>query len=79
MPYNKPLDDKAKKEIKEKIAQAMHDNSFGDGLEEDMIWEGWSFKGLNNMSDDELLQEYEYCGAGDEDEEDDGENEEDSE
>jgi hypothetical protein len=42
---------------------------FGDGLEKDYILDGMSFKGLNNMSDEELVDELRISAyEGDDDE-----------
>lgn len=35
------------------------DNMFGDGMEDDYIWNGVIIQGLNEMSDEELLEELE--------------------
>jgi hypothetical protein len=64
----KGLSDATRNAIKEVVAQQMMDSAFGDGLERDYIMDGWSWPGLNNMSDEELIQELEM-GGGCEDEE----------
>lgn len=38
------------------LSDALRDSMFGDGLEEDYIQDGFEFKGLNNMSDEELIK-----------------------
>jgi len=52
------LNENTLNELKQHVAQSMRDNSFGDGMEWDMIYDGYSFVGLNNMSDVDIVQEY---------------------
>lgn len=50
------------KEVRDKLKVYLHDRCkdgmFGDGLEDDYIDGGISFTGLNNMTDEELIEEY---------------------
>lgn len=51
------LTDKQRKKLKEYIFDSCMSSMFGDGLEADYVRDGISFKGINNMTDDELLKE----------------------
>jgi hypothetical protein len=67
MTEKKLLTDEMRKAIKKNLAQTLMDTMFGDGLEEEYIMSGISFKGLDNMTDEELLNEQdEYNDEGDE-------------
>ena len=63
------MKNKTKKEIKKFLRSYLRDVMFGDGLEDDYICDGINYIGLNNMTDDELIQEMELCGFEDPDEE----------
>lgn len=45
-------------DLKENVARSMRENSFGDGMEYEMIYDGYTFVGLNNMPHVEIVQEY---------------------
>lgn len=51
------MTDKTKTEVIDFLFDCMFSSMFGDGLEEMYIRDGMNFKGLNNMSDKELLRE----------------------
>jgi len=46
-----------KEEVKNFLYGRRIDAMFGDGMEEDYIWNGVSIQGLNEMNDEELLEE----------------------
>jgi hypothetical protein len=54
----KKLSEETKKEMIERLKDMLLEGMFGDGIEEDYILDGINFKGLNNMSDEELLEEF---------------------
>ena len=67
MTEKKLLTDEMRKAIKTNLAQTLMDTMFGDGLEEEYIMNGISFKGLDNMTDEELLNEQDqFNDEGDE-------------
>jgi hypothetical protein len=52
------LTDKQRTALKEYIFDACMSNMFGDGMEDDYIRDGFPvFKGINHMTDNELLEE----------------------
>ena len=52
------LSDSLKKEIVKELYQIRLDGMFGDGLERDYIMDGVTIVGLNDMTDDALVEEY---------------------
>jgi hypothetical protein len=56
-----------KKEIKALLFDCLLDRMFREGLEDSYILNGISFKGLNNMTDKELLQQFLTVSGEDED------------
>ncbi len=53
------LTEDTKKEMIEDLKDALLEGMFGDGIEEDYIMDGFpDFKGLSNLTDEELLSEY---------------------
>ena len=50
--------EKTRNEIQKQIAQSRKDCMFGDGLEDDYIWDGVRIVGLNEMDDEELAEEF---------------------
>ena len=52
------LNEETLKEIKDIVANSMRENSFGDGMEWEMIYDGHTFVGLNNMPDVEIVENY---------------------
>jgi hypothetical protein len=64
------LTEATKKEMKDLVKDALMDGMFGDGQEEDYIMGGFpSHKGLDNMTDKELLDEYKQVFIDDHDDE----------
>ena len=65
------LPEQLKEDICNELSDYLQDVMFGDGLECDYIWDGMTFKGLNNMTDEELIEEYKnaFCWDEDDDEE----------
>lgn len=55
------LSDSTKEQLKEQLVKILYNGMFGDGLEREYIMDGVSFKGLNNMTDEELVDEYDRC------------------
>ena len=51
------ISEKTKTEAIEFLFDCLRDTMFGDGMEDDYIRDGGSFKGLNNYSDQEILEE----------------------
>ncbi len=51
------LSEKTKTEVIDYLADSLRSTMFGDGLEDDYIRCGMGFKGLENMTDQELLDE----------------------
>ena len=50
--------------VKEVLVDCLMDTMFGDGQEEEYIRQGIEFKGLDNMTDQELIEELkEMIGA----------------
>lgn len=47
-----------RRELKTDLLQSTLDTMFGDGQEAEMVMGGISFKGLDNMNDSELWDEY---------------------
>ncbi len=49
------------KKVREELGQFVFDNirdyMFGDGQEDEMVWDGVEFKGIHNMTDEELITE----------------------
>lgn len=61
------LNDNTRTEIIDFLFDCMRMTMFGGGLEDDYIRDGISFKGLNNYTDQELLEEWHnYSGEDDE-------------
>jgi hypothetical protein len=61
------LSDSTKNEIVEFLFDCMRHGMFGDGMEDDYIRNGMSFKGLNNYTDEELVSEIlRYTGEDEE-------------
>jgi hypothetical protein len=57
------LNEQTRSQMKTVLAESKRDGMFGDGLENDYIWDGVDIQGVDNMSDDELIDEMEmYCG-----------------
>lgn len=56
------LSDTTRALLKEVLVGICSDNMFGDGMEQEYIMDGMGFPGLNNMSDEELIQELESSG-----------------
>jgi hypothetical protein len=53
------LSDDQRNELKQHLYDNMLSCMFGDGLERDYIEDGFPvFKGINNMTDEELVEEY---------------------
>jgi len=61
----KGLSNKTISEIQNTVFPYLMDGMFGDGCERDYIVDGFTFKGLANMTDRELIQEMEACGFDD--------------
>ena len=61
------MKDKTVERVISFLVDCILDSSFGDGQEEEMIRDGRSFKGLNNMTDKELLDEL-LCYTGENEE-----------
>lgn len=56
----KKLSDSTKEQLKQQLLIIFRSGMFGDGLESEYIMYGFPvFKGLNNLADIELVQEYE--------------------
>ena len=53
------LSENLRDQLKEYLAQARRDGMFGDGQEMEYIYEGCTIVGLNEMSDKQLIEEYE--------------------
>lgn len=49
--------------LRREVAQDLLDNAFGDGQNEEYVWEGVSMVGVNNMTDLELLDEHGHYDA----------------
>lgn len=54
--------------LRREVTAQLLDDMFGDGLEREYVTGGFSFKGVNNMTDEELLDELghydaEACGG----------------
>lgn len=62
------LSDQTRSEIVDYLFDVLRDSMFGDGLEHEYIKHGVSFKGLNNMTDQELVEEYEMYMDSEDDE-----------
>jgi hypothetical protein len=62
------LNDLLRQELKEILANDRMDGLFGDGMEMEYIMGGCTIVGLNEMSDEELVNE--YAENADEDEDD---------
>ena len=52
------LSESLRNELKEELYQIRLDVMFGDGLERDYIMDGVTIVGLNDMTDDALVEEY---------------------
>lgn len=59
------LTDNERAELVALLKETLLDFMFGDGHEELYVLEGIEFKGLNNMSDEELLLELGHYTEGD--------------
>lgn len=53
------LSDNTRDAICKYLAEVKSSCEFGDGMEESYIWDGCNMPGLNNMTDYELVEEYE--------------------
>ena len=62
IPEDKWMSENIRDRVKDLIVEATLNGSFGDGLERDYAYDGCTIKGVNNMSDDELLEELEHYG-----------------
>lgn len=54
-----PLTETVRNQLKEKIAEAIEQGSFGDGMEREYAWDGCVIVGANEMTDAELIDTYE--------------------
>ena len=63
------LSDSTRDELLKHVADAYLNGSFGDGMEMEYILDGCYMVGLHNISDEELVREYEQDIDYDEDEE----------
>jgi hypothetical protein len=61
------LSEALRDELKNILAADRRDGCFGGGMEDEYIWSGCNMVGLNDMSDEDLIAEYE--GYADEDDE----------
>lgn len=53
------LNDVLRDKLKDVLAEVRYSGMFGDGLEMEYIYEGTTIVGLNQMTDEELVEEYE--------------------
>ncbi len=53
------LDETMRNELKSYLHDIRRDGMFGDGLESDYIMDGCTIVGLNQMTDEQLVEEYE--------------------
>jgi hypothetical protein len=61
------LNAQTRDELKRYLFDSRMSGMFGDGLESDYIMDGCTIVGLNQMTDDELVEEYEQsCDGEDE-------------
>jgi len=67
----KGLSDATRNEVKQVVASYILDSMFGDGLEMDYIMDGISMVGLNNLSDEDLVQELKISGTCEDEEDED--------
>ena len=69
--FHKPDEPKLSTDLRNRVGQFLfeylRDTMFGDGLEGDYIRDGMSFQGLNNMTDQELLEQLEQVVDEDDD------------
>lgn len=56
MSNNSVLPSDLKNELIDFCKEMLFDSMFGDGMEDDYIMNGMGFKGLNNMTDEELIE-----------------------
>ncbi len=61
------LNDAVRDKLKQVLANDRMSSMFGDGLERDYIMDGCTIVGLNQMSDEDLVEEYEQ-GVSEDDE-----------
>lgn len=60
------LSDSVREKLKEGVANTIMQGAFGDGMEEDYAMEGTTILGVNQMTDHELMSQYEgYVDDGD--------------
>lgn len=50
------MTESTRNEIRELLIDTLQDGMFGDGMEADYVADGMDFKGVNNMTDSELLE-----------------------
>jgi hypothetical protein len=55
------LSESVRSEAKSHIADSISENSFGDGQEREMAWEGGSIKGASEYTDLEIYEFYQEC------------------
>lgn len=66
--YSLPLTDEERLALQEELFHRCMDGMFGDGLEADYIRDGFSWPGINNLSDQDLFNELGEMCDGDLDE-----------
>lgn len=57
------MSDSLRRDVKQAIVDRNVESMFGDGQERDMLYSGMAYKGVDNMSDDELLCELEQVAT----------------
>ena len=60
------LNEQTRKELSEFVYDCLRDGMFGDGQEDEYLWGGIEFKGINSMTDQELVEICESRCGGDE-------------
>lgn len=65
--YPGVLTDKTREEVSKYIAECTTSCMFGDGLEDDYVWDGCLIVGINELTDEELVEELLAYTSEDED------------
>jgi hypothetical protein len=65
---SKLMTDEQREEVKGYLADYYKDGMFGDGMEDDYVYDGCVIEGLNDYDDERLIEEYENMVGEDGDE-----------
>ena len=64
---SKKMNDNTREEMVSFLKDTLMDHAFGDGMEDDYILDGTTFKGLHNYTDEQLCEEFLQVSGPEED------------